>query len=150
MYSSFTDHKVIYFAYSPKTPLSFSGLPPALQRGFFLRPRGHALLRNPLPRQEGLPLRWLQQTNHWWVLACWSPHLLASRTDKLLFNMKAASLPDERTDLVSTNRLGHGWAYQKLANQQAVYQKLANQQAVYQKLANQQAVFWGGCDWLRA
>ena len=35
--------------------------------------------------------------------------------------MEAASLPDERTDLVSTNRLGHGWAYQKLANQQAIF-----------------------------
>ena len=31
--------------------------------------------------------------------------------------MEAALLPDERTDLVSTNRLGHGWACQKLANQ---------------------------------
>ena len=28
-------------------------------------------------------------------------------------NMDAALLPDERTSLVSTNRLGHGWAYQK-------------------------------------
>ena len=32
--------------------------------------------------------------------------------------MEAALLPDERTDLDSTNRLGHGWAYQTLANQQ--------------------------------
>ena len=30
-------------------------------------------------------------------------------------------LPNERTDLVSTNKLGHGWAYQKLANQQAIF-----------------------------
>ena len=29
-----------------------------------------------------------------------------------------ALLPGERTDLVSTNRLGHGWAYKKLTNQQ--------------------------------
>ena len=36
-------------------------------------------------------------------------------------NMEAALLPDERTDLVSTNRLGHGWANQKLANQQAIF-----------------------------
>ena len=36
-------------------------------------------------------------------------------------NMEAASLPSERTDLVSTNRLGYGWAYQKLANQQAIF-----------------------------
>ena len=35
--------------------------------------------------------------------------------------MEAALLPDERTDLVSMNRLGHGWAYQKLANQQAIF-----------------------------
>ena len=31
--------------------------------------------------------------------------------------MDAAFLTDERTDLVNTNRLVHGWAYQKLANQ---------------------------------
>ena len=36
--------------------------------------------------------------------------------------MEAALLPDERTDLVTTNRLGHGWAYQKLTNQQAIFQ----------------------------
>ena len=36
-------------------------------------------------------------------------------------NMVAALLPDERTDLVSTNGLAHGWAYQKLANQQAIF-----------------------------
>ena len=36
--------------------------------------------------------------------------------------MEAALLPDERTDLVSTNRLGHGWAYQKLANQPTIFQ----------------------------
>ena len=36
-------------------------------------------------------------------------------------NMEAVLLPDERTDLVSTNRLGHGWANQKLANQQAIF-----------------------------
>ena len=34
--------------------------------------------------------------------------------------MEAVLLSDERTDLVSTNRLGYGWAYQKLANQQAI------------------------------
>ena len=31
--------------------------------------------------------------------------------------MEAALLPNERTDFVFTNRLGHGWAYQKLTNQ---------------------------------
>ena len=31
--------------------------------------------------------------------------------------MKAAILHDERTVFVSTNRLRHGWDYQKLANQ---------------------------------
>ena len=36
-------------------------------------------------------------------------------------NMESALLSDERTDLVSTNRMGHGWAYQKLANQQAIF-----------------------------
>ena len=35
--------------------------------------------------------------------------------------METALLPDERTDLVTTNRLGHGWVYQKLANQQAAF-----------------------------
>ena len=35
--------------------------------------------------------------------------------------MEAALMPDERTDLVSTNRLGHGWAYLKLTNQQAIF-----------------------------
>ena len=35
--------------------------------------------------------------------------------------MEAAILPDERTDFVSTNRLVQGWAYQKLANQQAIF-----------------------------
>ena len=34
--------------------------------------------------------------------------------------MEAALLPDKHTDLVSMNRLGHGWSYQKLANQQAI------------------------------
>ena len=49
-------------------------------------------------------------------------------------NMEAALLPEERTDLVSPNRLGHVW--------------------VYHNLANQQAIFWAGCkdgcDWLPA
>ena len=40
--------------------------------------------------------------------------------------MEAALLPDERTDLVSTNRLGHGWAYQKLATQQAIFRACCN------------------------
>ena len=35
--------------------------------------------------------------------------------------MEATSLPDERTDLVAMNRLQNGWAYQKLANQQAIF-----------------------------
>ena len=43
-------------------------------------------------------------------------------------------LPDERADLVSTNRLGHGWAYQKLANRQAIFR----------------AGCKDGCDWLPA
>ena len=49
-------------------------------------------------------------------------------------NMEAALLSDERTDLVSMNRLGHGWAYQKLANQQAIFR----------------AGCKDGCDWLLA
>ena len=48
--------------------------------------------------------------------------------------MEAALLPDERTDLVSTNRLGHGWAYQKLANQRAIFRTGCKD----------------GCDWLPA
>ena len=36
-------------------------------------------------------------------------------------NMEAVLQPDKRTDFVSTNRLGHGWAYQKLTNQQAIF-----------------------------
>ena len=36
-------------------------------------------------------------------------------------NMEAQLLHDERADFVSTNRLGRGWAYQKLANQQAIF-----------------------------
>ena len=35
--------------------------------------------------------------------------------------MEVALLADERTDLVSTNRLGDGWAYQKLDNQQVIF-----------------------------
>ena len=35
--------------------------------------------------------------------------------------MEATLLPDSLLTLVSTNRLGHGWAYQKLANQQAIF-----------------------------
>ena len=35
--------------------------------------------------------------------------------------IEAALLPDERTEFVSTNRLGHGWAYRKLTNQQAIF-----------------------------
>ena len=49
--------------------------------------------------------------------------------------MEAATLRDERTDLVSTSRLGHGWAYQVV---------LANQQAIFQ------AGCKDGCDWLPA
>ena len=45
-------------------------------------------------------------------------------------NMEAALLPD----LVPTNRLGHGWAYLKLANQQAIFR----------------AGCKDGCDWLSA
>ena len=41
----------------------------------------------------------------------------ARRIDK----MEETLLPDERTDSVSANRLGHGWAYQKLANQKAIF-----------------------------
>ena len=37
-------------------------------------------------------------------------------------NMEAPLLPDERTDLVSVNRLGHGWACHKLASQQVLFQ----------------------------
>ena len=35
--------------------------------------------------------------------------------------MEAELLTDERTGLVSKNRLGYGWAYQKLANKQAIF-----------------------------
>ena len=35
--------------------------------------------------------------------------------------MEVALLTNELTDIVSTNRLGHGWAYVK-ANQQAIFQ----------------------------
>ena len=52
--------------------------------------------------------------------------------------MKAALLPDERTDLVSTNRLGHGRAYQKLANQQAIFRAGCKDGCEL------------GCDWLPA
>ena len=31
--------------------------------------------------------------------------------------MEPALLPDERTDFVYTIKLGHGWTYQKRANQ---------------------------------
>ena len=48
--------------------------------------------------------------------------------------MEAALLADERTDLVSNNRLGHGLARQKLANQQAIFQTGCED----------------GCDWLPA
>jgi len=44
--------------------LRVSGLPNALQRRVVLRPRGNALLRDPLPRQEGVALCWLPQTHH--------------------------------------------------------------------------------------
>ena len=36
-------------------------------------------------------------------------------------NIEAALLSDECTDLVSTNRLGYGWTYRKLASQQAFF-----------------------------
>ena len=41
--------------------------------------------------------------------------------------MKAALLPDLRTDLISPKRLGHGWAYQNLVNQS---QGSVSQQAI--------------------
>ena len=40
--------------------------------------------------------------------------------------MEAALLPHERTDLVSKNRLEYGWAYQKLASQQAIFRAGCN------------------------
>ena len=43
--------------------------------------------------------------------------------------MEVTFLPDERIELVSTNRLGHGWAYQKLANQQAISSEFAARMA---------------------
>ena len=52
--------------------------------------------------------------------------------------MKPVLLPDERTDLVSKNRLGHGWAYQKLANQQAIFRAGCKDSCDL------------GCDWLPA
>ena len=48
--------------------------------------------------------------------------------------MEAALLPDERTDFVSSNSLENDWAYQKLANQQAIFR----------------AGCKVGCDWLQA
>ena len=53
-------------------------------------------------------------------------------------NKKAAILPIELTDLVSTDRLGHGWAYQKLANQQALFRAGCKDGCDL------------GCDWLPA
>ena len=53
-------------------------------------------------------------------------------------NIEAALLPDERTDLVSTNRLGHGWVYQKLANQRAAFRDGCKDGCNL------------GCDWLPA
>jgi len=44
--------------------LRVSGLPDAVQRRLVLRPRGNALLRDPLPRQEGVALCWLPQTHY--------------------------------------------------------------------------------------
>ena len=43
--------------------------------------------------------------------------------------MEALLVPDERTDLVSKNGPGHGWTYEKLANQQAI-SELAARMAV--------------------
>uniref|UniRef100_A0A8D8JD95 (northern house mosquito) hypothetical protein n=1 Tax=Culex pipiens TaxID=7175 RepID=A0A8D8JD95_CULPI len=40
------------------------GLPSALLRGFVLRPRGSAVLRDPLPRQAGIAVRGLLQAHH--------------------------------------------------------------------------------------
>ena len=40
----------------------------------------------------------------------------------MIDNMEEAPLqPDERTDLVFTNMVGHGWTYKKRANQQAEF-----------------------------
>ena len=37
-------------------------------------------------------------------------------------NIETALVANESPDLVSTNRQVHGWACQKLANQQAIFQ----------------------------
>ena len=58
--------------------------------------------------------------------------LIPRRTD----NMEAVLVPDECTDLVSRNRLEHGWAYQKLANQQAFFRAFSKNGCDL------------GCDWL--
>ena len=47
--------------------------------------------------------------------------MVCRRIDNVDFFVEAVLLPDERTVLVSTNRLAHGWAYQKLANQHALF-----------------------------
>ena len=67
--------------------------------------------------------------------------VIARRID----NMEEAFLPDERTDLVSMNWVRHGWAYQKLANQQAIFRAGCDWLSM---VANQQAIFRAGCDWL--
>ena len=43
-------------------------------------------------------------------------HQIKKSDTKRIDNIVAALLPDERTDLVSTNRLGHGCTFQKLTN----------------------------------
>ena len=55
-------------------------------------------------------------------------------------NKEAALLPIELTDLVSmyTDRLGHGWTYQKLANQQSLFRAGCKDGCDL------------GCDWLPA
>ena len=50
--------------------------------------------------------------------------MLAQSNDCKMDNVEAELLPNERTDLVFTNRLGYGWAMwtnQNLANQQAIF-----------------------------
>ena len=52
--------------------------------------------------------------------------------------METTLLPDEPTDFVSTNRLGHGCAYQKRANQQAFFRNVCMDDCDL------------GCDWMPA
>ena len=75
-----------------------------------------------------------------------SNSILCSSQSRKIDILEPALLPDERTDLVSTNRLGHGWARQWLANQQPS-PELAGQSAAISRGKNGCGL---DCDWLPA